>query len=138
MKYLLDTGLWIELALRYQSRQDIVALYKTIEDINSHTCLPMCGYNVIHHTLSQHLGSIKTDSFLYTLFNQRVEFLPFTDKEIRTATKLPFSHYSDALVAATAFNHQCDYIITDFKDSFSRSPVPISGVQAMLEDLQGN
>lgn len=135
MKALLDMNVWIDMAIRPAAQSDSIRVFELLRDLGHQICFPLCGYTTVYYLLRRHVSAEMALTYLNTIVDSGTTVLSFDESDARTALRLPFPDQEDASVAATAFNHCVDVIVTRDAKGFRRSPVRAVSVQTMLREL---
>ncbi len=136
MNILLDANIYIDIACRPSLQLASVNLFKKLVlSPGIDVCLASCSYTDIFYLISKLTEKKHALEFFQTLEKANVQFLDFTEKEIRFAKTLKFNDHEDACVCATAVLNNCSLIVTrDVKD-FKNSPTKIRTPSQFLREL---
>lgn len=135
MRILLDLGVLIDVACRWQDFPASLTLYNRIHASPYHEgAFAACGYTTLYEVVNQLIGAGRARA-VASHYRETLTLLPFTASTAQVAHLLQMPDLEEACIAATAFEGRCDVIATRHPDTFATSPIPAKNPETLVESL---
>ena len=135
MKVLLDTNIWLDIALRSSQFPESLESLKFLEEKQTRICFPLCAYTTVYYLIGKFLNKTAASDFTDSLLTQHIEFLSFSERDVQRAKQLNFKDHEDACVCSTAIAHNCQLIITRNEKDFRYSPIKVRHPKKILQNI---
>ena len=97
-------------------------------------CIPSHGIPTIYYVLRSKIGHERAIAIVDRLIDI-LTVVPVDNALLRSARRLPFRDFEDAIVAASAAESKSDFIITNNSRDFAASPVPAISPERFMREI---
>ena len=135
MKLLLDVNVLLDVSHRHHDYPQSQVLYRRIITSPLHEgTFAACGYTTLYYFLHREIGARRARATLLE-WHRHLGLLPFTEPMAQAAHRLQMTDFEDACIAITAYESQCEAIVTRNVQDFVASPIPAHTPEDLLAML---
>jgi predicted nucleic acid-binding protein len=97
-------------------------------------CIPSHGIPTIYYVLRSKIGHERAIAIVDRLI-EMLTVVPVGNELLRSARRLPFRDFEDAIVAASAVESKSEFIITKNSRDFPDSPIPAITPERFMREI---